>query len=166
MQAQEFLFDPTAQVSYGKWSCPECGSTFYGGGHAIHKAGCPRNRDRSYNDLVYHYTPKEAEQVLAGDRYPMAAPPGLTVETVRAHQAAAIAPARMPAMLRLQDGKKYKDGTGEVVKVVLAHPGAEFPFERCNGEPTRYMADGRYVEDAATAAAAYNLVEEVPEPAF
>lgn len=69
-------------------------------------------------------------------------------------------------MLFLKDGKKYKDGTGDVVKVVLAYPGTEFPFERCNGDPTRYMPDGRYIDDASLASAVYDLVEEIPEPSF
>lgn len=65
--------------------------------------------------------------------------------------------------LNLQDGRAYRDGAGDRVQVRLAYADSDLPFERTNGDPTRYMADGRYIDDElGLATAVYDLVEEWP----
>lgn len=38
--AAQIQYDPDVTVSYGEWECRGCGSQFYGGGKALHKASC------------------------------------------------------------------------------------------------------------------------------
>jgi hypothetical protein len=63
-------FDPESVVSYGKWRCPKCGVGFYGGGPAIHMAGCELSG--SYAGVTYLYTQKEKEMMDKGERPPHA----------------------------------------------------------------------------------------------
>lgn len=61
--------------------------------------------------------------------------------------------------LELKDGGVYFDGLGERVVVALdGTMNSEFPFVRVNGDPLRYMKDGRYVAETA-ACSVYNLVQ-------
>lgn len=52
----EFRLDQDSAGNYGYWNCPECDSTFFGGGDAIHGIDCPRS---GYGGLIYYYTPAE-----------------------------------------------------------------------------------------------------------
>ncbi|NCQ52153.1 hypothetical protein GW796_09730 [archaeon] len=61
--------------------------------------------------------------------------------------------------LKLEDGCAYMNTLGEIVTVSKVSDG-EFPFERTNGAPELFMADGRYVKDE-TPASAFNLVEKL-----
>jgi hypothetical protein len=62
--------------------------------------------------------------------------------------------------LKLEDGQHYRDGTGVVRTVRLVDDRSQFPFE-AEGEPYRYMADGRYVPEKS-ATSVYDLVALVP----
>lgn len=55
----QYKFDESSTISYGYFECLECGSTFYGGGPAIHESGCTQS---GYTQIIYHYSPKELER--------------------------------------------------------------------------------------------------------
>jgi hypothetical protein len=76
----QFKYDPESTVSYGSWECPECGSSFYGGGPAIHKEECSKKAG-GYAGLTYLFSKSEADAILAGGTA-MFSPDGLTAEVV------------------------------------------------------------------------------------
>lgn len=57
----EYAFNATIEISYGYYECPECGSTFYGGGRSIHRPGCTRT---DYVGTTYHYSKDEYDRWL------------------------------------------------------------------------------------------------------
>lgn len=70
----EIEWDESCEMSYGCWHCPKCGTAFYGGGPAIHKNGCELD---GYAGLVYHFGPKELENVVIMNGTPPLSPRGL-----------------------------------------------------------------------------------------
>jgi hypothetical protein len=80
LEKTQFKYDRESTVSYGSWECPECGSSFYGGGPAIHKEGCSKKAE-GYAGLTYLFSKAEADTILAG-KPAMFAPEGLTAEVV------------------------------------------------------------------------------------
>ena len=81
------VYDEDSTMSYGFWTCPECGSSFYAGGGAIHCEGCSLRSDEpfgGYRGCVYHFGPKEAEAVKAAGKAPPLSPSFLTPEVVEA----------------------------------------------------------------------------------
>lgn len=60
----EFVFDPESEISYGWYSCRDCGREYYGPTHKdMHKKDCPTGEPTHY-----HFSRKEADKVLAGGR--------------------------------------------------------------------------------------------------
>jgi hypothetical protein len=58
----KLIYDPTkATVSYGFYVCPECQSSFYGGGQALHNSGCSQI---GYSNCHLHFGDKHVEMVL------------------------------------------------------------------------------------------------------
>ena len=55
-----FKYDPANKLGYGLFTCPDCGSEFYGGGPAMHDEGCSV---KGYDGLTYSFGPKEMESI-------------------------------------------------------------------------------------------------------
>lgn len=56
-------YDPDGTVSYGYYRCQDCGSSFFGGGPALHNKGCARD---SYEGLEYYLGDKAIGCILDG----------------------------------------------------------------------------------------------------
>jgi len=54
--------DDRVTTTYGFFECPECKSTFYGGGPALHEKRC---NETGYENYIYHVGPKCAEYATA-----------------------------------------------------------------------------------------------------
>jgi hypothetical protein len=58
----KLIYDPTeATVSYGFYVCPECKSSFYGGGRALHNDGCSQS---GYSNCHLHFGDEHVKMVL------------------------------------------------------------------------------------------------------
>lgn len=59
-------FDPTLNISYGYYRCPECGTAMYAGGPFFHNKGCSRWKpeDSDYHGLDYHIGPEIFRRLL------------------------------------------------------------------------------------------------------
>lgn len=53
-------YDPKEDLSYGLFHCPECDSSFYGGGNALHRKGCSQT---DYANCEYIIGPKVVQKV-------------------------------------------------------------------------------------------------------
>lgn len=58
------VHNPESSISYGSYRCQDCGSSFYGGGEALHKKDCPRAG--SYAGLEYLLGDVAIRKVLGG----------------------------------------------------------------------------------------------------
>lgn len=63
--------------------------------------------------------------------------------------------------MQLEDGKRYKNKLGHIVRVYLKRPGTDFPFDGDNA--MSYMSDGRYIPEDDLPVSVYHLVEEYKE---
>lgn len=79
----KLVYDPErATVSYGFYVCPECEASFYGGGKALHKAGCSNN---DYASCEYHFGDAQVKDVIKkGEKYgPDFSSYGITLNDLR-----------------------------------------------------------------------------------
>lgn len=54
-------YDKDIHTSYGIWDCPTCGSSFFGGGEALHNKGCTT---LGYEACTYRVGPEEIQDTL------------------------------------------------------------------------------------------------------